>query len=177
MKILLVIALLLLAALAFALVRASAYKNIRIQKTVTIRGSREKVFDQVRFLKNFPNWSPFLAQDPAQKYEVTGNDGLPGARFHWNGNGGKDLGFQEIVKVEPYSAVSMRCDIQKPFVAHPTFEYSFTPTPEGVVVTQTFELRSGLIDAFFMMLFGAKAQMEKTNEQGMGLLKKAVENS
>jgi hypothetical protein len=37
-------------------------------------------------------------------------------------------------------------------------------------------LESALVDAFFLWLFGAKAEMEKTNQQGLDLLKKAVEN-
>jgi hypothetical protein len=69
----------------------------------------------------------------------------------------------------------MRCDIKKPFVAKPTFDYYFTKTPGGIEVKQDFRLESGLVDAFFMWLFGAKAEMEKTNQQGLDLLKKAVE--
>ena len=46
----------------------------------------------------------------------------------------------------------------------------------AIEVKQDFRLESGLIDSFFMWLFGAKAEMEKTNQQGLDLLKKAVEN-
>jgi hypothetical protein len=69
----------------------------------------------------------------------------------------------------------MKCDIQKPFVAKPTFNYYFTETANGVEVKQDFKVESGLVDAFFMWLFGAKAAMEKTNQQGLDLLKKTVE--
>jgi hypothetical protein len=70
----------------------------------------------------------------------------------------------------------MKCDIQKPFVAKPTFDYYFTETANGIEVKQDFKLESGLVDAFFMWLFGAKSEMEKTNQQGLDLLKKAVES-
>jgi hypothetical protein len=36
----------------------------------------------VKYLSNFPKWSPFLVQDPAQKYEVKGTDGTVGAQYH-----------------------------------------------------------------------------------------------
>ena len=168
------IALALVAFIGFGLYKSSALTNLQIVKSVTIKGSKEEVFDMVRYLKNFPKWSPFLAQDPAQQYEVKGIDGTVGAQYHWNGNKGKDLGFQEIVKVDTFSYVGMKCDIQKPFVAKPTFEYYFKETPNGIEVTQEFKLKSGAVDAFFMWLFSAKAGMEKTNEQGLELLKKAV---
>jgi hypothetical protein len=159
----------------FGLYKANGLTNIQIIKSVTIKGSKEEVFDMVRYLKNFPKWSPFLAQDPAQKYEVKGTDGAVGAQYHWDGNKGKDLGYQEIVRIDTFKFVGMRCDIQKPFVAKPTFEYSFKETAGGIEVTQDFKLTSGKIDAFFMWLFGAKKEMEKTNQQGLELLKKSIE--
>lgn len=166
----------LVAFIAFGLYKASGLKNIQIVKTVTIKGTKQEVFDMVKKLNNFPKWSPFLAQDPTQKYEVKGTDGTVGAQYHWDGNKGKDLGYQEIVKIDDLKFIGMKCDIQKPFVAKPTFDYYFTETANGIEVKQDFKVESALPDAFFMWLFGAKAEMAKTNEQGLDLLKKAVEH-
>lgn len=165
----------LLAFIGFGLFKASDLKNIQIVSKVTVRGSKQEVFYMVKYLKNFPKWSPFLAQDPAQKYEVKGTDGTVGAQYHWDGNGGKDLGFQEIKKIEEGQFIGMQCDIQKPFEAKPTFDYYFTETAEGIEVKQDFKVESGLVAAFFMWLGGAKAEMAKTNETGLELLKTAVE--
>lgn len=165
----------LVAIIGFGLYKASGLKSIQIVKTVTVKGSKQEVFNMVKYLKNFPKWSPFLAEDPSQKYEVKGTDGTVGAQYHWDGNKGKDLGFQEIIKIEDQKYIGMKCDIQKPFTAKPTFEYYFTETADGIEVKQDFKLESGLVDAFFMWLFGAKAGMEKTNQQGLDLLKLAVE--
>ncbi|WP_205319215.1 SRPBCC family protein [Runella rosea] len=170
-----IIAIALVAFIGFGLFKASGLKSIQIIKTVTIKGTKQEVFDMVKYLKNFPKWSPFLAEDPSQKYEVKGTDGTVGAQYHWDGNKGKDLGYQEIRKIEEGKFIGMQCDIQKPFVAKPTFDYYFTETANGIEVKQDFKVESGLIDAFFMWLFGAKAGMEKMNQQGLDLLKKAVE--
>jgi hypothetical protein len=174
--ILITIALAIVTFIGFGLYKASDLQSIQIVKSVTIKGSKQEVFDMVKYLNNFPKWSPFLAEDPSQKYEVKGTDGTVGAQYHWNGNGGKDLGFQEIVKIDEQNFIGMQCDIQKPFVAKPTFDYSFTETTNGIEVTQDFKVQSALPDAFFMWLFGAKAGMEKMNQQGLDLLKKAIEN-
>lgn len=170
-----VIAIALVAFIGYGLYKANGLKSIQIVKTITIQGNQQDVFNMVKYLNNFPKWSPFLAEDPTQKYEVKGNDGTVGAQYHWNGNKGKDIGFQEIKKIEEGKFIGMQCDIQKPFVAKPTFEYSFSETPNGVVVKQDFKVESGMVDAFFMWLFGAKAGMEKTNQKGLMLLKMAVE--
>ena len=161
--------------LAFGFFQASKLKTIKIQKSVTIEGDEIQIFDMVRYLKNFPKWSPFYVQDPTQQIEVKGTDGTVGAQYHWVGNGGNDVGYQEIKKITPLKYIHMECDIQKPFVAKPVFEYHFSRQGKGVTVTQDFSLESGLVDAFFMWLFGAKAEMEKTNQQGMDLLKKVIE--
>jgi ribosome-associated toxin RatA of RatAB toxin-antitoxin module len=170
-----IIGIALVAFIGFGLFKASQLQSINIVKSVTVKGTKEQVFDMVRYLNNFPKWSPFLAQDPTQKYEVKGTDGAVGAQYHWNGNKGKDIGYQEIVQIDSFRYIAMKCDIQKPFKAKPTFAYTFKETANGIEVTQDFKVQSGLIDAFFMWVFGAKAEMEKTNEQGMDLLKKAVE--
>lgn len=171
-----IIAVALVAFIGFGLYKANGLTNIQIVKSITIKGSKEQVFDMVRYLKNFPKWSPFLAQDPSQKYEVKGTDGAVGAQYHWDGNKGKDLGYQEIVKIDPFNFIGMQCDIQKPFEAKPTFDYTFKETPDGISVTQDFKVKSEMVAAFFMWLSGAKAEMEKTNQQGLELLKTAVEN-
>lgn len=174
-KILLIIVAALALFLAFGFYKATELQNIQIVKSVTIKGSKQEVFDMVRLLNNFPKWSPFLAQDPGQKYVVKGTDGTVGAQYHWDGNGGKDLGFQEIVKIDTFNFVGMRCDIQKPFVAKPSFDYSFKETANGIEVTQDFKVESPLVDAFFMWLFNAKAGMAEMNQTGLDLMKKAVE--
>lgn len=174
--IIIVIVFALVAFVGYGMYKASDLKSIKIVTTTTVKGTKQEVFDMVKNLKNFPKWSPFLVQDPTQKYELKGTDGTLGSQYHWVGNKGKDVGYQEITKIEEQSFIGKKCDIQKPFVAKPTFEYNFTETPNGILVSETFKLESKQIDAFFLWVFGAKAEMEKTNNQGLELLKKAVEN-
>ncbi|MEM7514727.1 MAG: SRPBCC family protein, partial [Bacteroidota bacterium] len=153
--IILTIAAVLISLLGIGLYRASKLKTIHITKSVTIDGSNQEVFDMVRYLENFPRWSPFLAQDPDQKVKVTGEDGLPGAQYHWEGRGGKDVGYQELVEFTDSSYVKFACTIEKPFKANPTFEYTFSKAADGITVTQDFHLESAMVDAFFMGIFGA----------------------
>ena len=175
-KIVTIAVILLVAFIGFSLYKASGLQSIEITSSTTIKGSPQEVFDMVKYLNNFPKWSPFLVQDPSQKYEVKGTDGTVGAQYHWEGNKGEDLGYQEIVKIDELNYIGKKCEIQKPFVAKPTFEYNFTETNNGIAVKEKFKLESGLMDAFFLWLFGAKAEMIKTNEQGLDLLKKSIEN-
>ncbi len=170
-----IIAVAVIAFLGFGFFQANKLTNIHITKQVAIDGTQQEVFDMVKYLGNYPKWSPFLEADPAQQYEVKGTDGQVGVQFHWEGNGGKDLGYQEIIKIDEPSFIGVRCDIQKPFEANPTFDYSFSKSADGVVVTQDFKVESGIVDAFFMWLFGAKQEMANINARGLALLKSQVE--
>jgi len=160
---------------AIGFYKANQLKTIQIQKSVLINAELESVFKQVQFLNNFPKWSPFYEADPSQKTEVKGTDGQVGAQFHWVGNKGKDVGYQEIKEIKNLEYIKMGCDIQKPFIAKPTFEYSFSQVDNGVEVKQDFALKSGLVDCFFMWLFGAKSDMAKMNQRGLELLKEVCE--
>jgi len=161
--------------LAIGFYNASKLQHIHIQKSVSINADIQPTFDNVKYLSNFTKWSPFYEADPAQKTKVTGTDGQVGAKFHWDGNGGKDLGLQEIKEIKPLKYIKMECDIQKPFKANPTFEYSFSKDGNITTVTQDFNVKSGLVDAFFMWLFSAKKDMAKMNERGLELFKIASE--
>lgn len=152
-------------------------KQLSIQKSIEIKASLNTVFEHIAYLKNFPKWSPFLEADPDQKYEVKGTDGQVGAQYHWEGNKGKDLGYQEIKAIIPSKSVLMQCDIQKPFTAQPTFNYQLKQKGENVVVTQDFELPIKGMNLFFMKLFGAVKDINKMNERGLALLKIACEQA
>lgn len=173
--ILIIIAVVLILFLGIGFYNANKLQHIHIQKSVNIKSDMQTAFDNVLYLKNFTKWSPFYEADPSQKTTIKGTDGQIGTQFHWDGNNGKDLGYQEIKEIKPLEYVKMECDIQKPFQAKPTFEYSFSKNGNAVKVTQDFNLKSGLVDSFFMWLFSAKKDMEKMNARGMELLKIASE--
>jgi len=154
---------------------ANKLKEIHIQKTIKIHSDIKNVFDEVLYLKNFTKWSPFYEADPSQIVSVKGKDGQVGVQFHWNGNKGKDIGYQEIKEILPLKYIKMECDIQKPFKAKPVFEYSFSELGDFTEVTQDFKLKSSFADSFFMWLFGVKKNMEKMNARGMELLKTVCE--
>lgn len=158
------------------LYNASKLRAINIHKSIVIDAGRQKVFDQVVMLEKFPTWSPFYEADPSQTIDIKGVDGQVGAQYHWVGNNGEDVGYQEITKIDPFNYIRMQCNISKPFEARPAFEYAFKKIEDNKTqVTQNFELTSGLVDAFFMWMFDAKAEMEKMNARGMLLLKEACE--
>jgi hypothetical protein len=116
-----------------------------------------------------------LIEDPNQKNWVSGADGQVGATFYWEGVAVKSKGAQKITALVENEHVTMQCDITAPFVARPTFEYSITEQNGEIVVTQNFSTDLGVPGNVFGMLFGLKKQMAATNELGLQMLKKSIE--
>lgn len=78
-----------------------AKKNYHIERNVEINAPHEIVFEQVRFFKNFKNWSPWHVYDPDMKTEITGTDGEAGAVYAWSGNDKVGTGTQILKSVTP----------------------------------------------------------------------------
>ncbi|MFK7936321.1 MAG: hypothetical protein AB8G22_22595 [Saprospiraceae bacterium] len=86
----------LIAVIAFS---ATAQKHINITLTKFIAADQATVYDQLRHLERYTDWSPFKVQDPGQKTSVTGTDGELGATFHWEGDAEKSEGSMTLIEL------------------------------------------------------------------------------
>ncbi len=152
-----------------------APKKISVTNTQFVKASKQAVFDQLRFMKNFPNWSPFIKQDPEQQYTISGTDGAVGASYSWVGVKEKSKGTQKIVSISGLDKIVIGCSITEPFQSNPTFVYTLTEKNEGVELVQQFDTDMPIPTNVIGLLMGLKAEITATNKQGLALLKKAVE--
>lgn len=151
-------------------------KQIKITTTKTIDAPVNQVYDQIRFMKNYPNWSPFKNADPKQKYTVSGNDGNVGATYSWVSVNEEGNGSQTVTELKQNKYVKINCDIKAPFEAKPQFEYYLeSNNPNSTTVKQDFNIEMGFPDYIFSYLFGLRKEMSVTNEKGLSLLKNYLE--
>lgn len=155
----------------------SAQKAITIVSQVWIQGEQEQVFNKLRSLAQFTDWSPFLVSDPAQKNWVEGVDGQIGSTFHWEGATEKSEGVQKLVALKGQEYLRMECEIFQPYKSQPVFEYELKEKNGKVQVIQTFTLKASGFSRFMMSLFGVKRKMKAINQLGMERLQKAIEES
>ncbi|MBC7868328.1 MAG: hypothetical protein H7X88_12405 [Gloeobacteraceae cyanobacterium ES-bin-316] len=154
-----------------------APKRIVVRNSTFVMASKQAVFDQLRFMKNFPGWSPFRVQDPEQKFSISGTDGQVGATFSWEGVKEKSKGSQKIVFIKGNDQVKLHCNITEPFQSDPTFNYLLTEKNGGVEVVQDFDLTLPAPANILGLLFGLKNKISATNKQGLSLLKQAAEKN
>ncbi|MFM9838453.1 MAG: hypothetical protein ACKVOQ_09335 [Cyclobacteriaceae bacterium] len=153
-----------------------APKRISVSNTTFINASKQHVFDQLRYMKNFPKWSPFLVQDPEQKYSVSGTDGEVGATYSWEGVKEKSKGSQRVAKLKSNDQVVIECNITVPFQSNPTFSYELIEKNGGVEIVQQFDTEMPVPSNIFGLLLGLKEKISVTNKQGLDLLKKVSES-
>jgi hypothetical protein len=162
---------------AIAVLSLVAPKRISIRSVQLIQAPKEVVYDQLRFMKNFPNWSPFKVQDPEQKHSISGPDGSVGATFNWEGVKEKSKGHQKVVALKENERVELRCEITVPFESNPSFNYDLIEKAGGVEVVQEFDVAMPFPANVFGLLFGLEKEIGATNQQGLALLKKVCEQS
>lgn len=85
----------------WALMGLFAKHEYHVERSIEIDAPKAIVYDQVRFFKNIPNWSPWLYLDPNVKTSVEGTDGEVGAVYRWEGNKKIGKGSQTIKAINP----------------------------------------------------------------------------
>lgn len=153
-----------------------APKRISVTNKQFIMASKQHVFDQLRYMKNFPKWSPFLLNDPKQKYVISEQDGEVGATYSWEGVMEKSKGSQRVAKLQAYDEVVVECMITVPFQSNPTFTYKLIEKDGGVEVVQLFDTEIPVPSNIFGLLLGLKEKISVTNKQGLNLLKAVSES-
>jgi hypothetical protein len=152
-----------------------APKKISVRSTQFIQASRQQVFDQLRFMKNFPAWSPFRQQDPEQQFEISGPDGEVGATFSWVGVKEQSRGSQQVVALNGTESLKIQCNITEPFQSNPTFSYTLNEKDGGVELVQLFETEMPVPTNIIGLLMGLKDNIAATNQQGLALLREVTE--
>ncbi|WP_310394636.1 SRPBCC family protein [Hymenobacter sp.] len=163
------------AGLALAGLVAGAPRQLRVVSAVVVRAPRSLVYDQVRYFRQYPRWSPWRDTDPRQRFALRGPDGAVGARFSWVGVAEPGRGYQQIVALTPARRVAIACRIEQPFRSAPTVEYAFEAVPGGTRVTQRFETALPVPLNALAPLLGLRGNIRQVNERGLANLRRHCE--
>lgn len=74
-------------------------KTAHLERSIVIKASQEKVFNQVNSFKNFNTWSPWYGLDPDAKYTYSEIETGVGAKMEWSSKmPSVGTGVQEIIE-------------------------------------------------------------------------------
>ena len=87
-----------------------------MEKQVTIKKTKQEVFDYLKMIKNQEHYSVWVMKDPSVKIVYTGTDGTVGFTSAWQSNDKNvGVGEQEIKKINEGENMEVEIRFKKPF--------------------------------------------------------------
>ena len=166
-----VIAVLLVAALAYAATKPDTF---RVQRSTSIKAAPEKIFPLVNDLRSHGSWSPWEKKDPAMKRTYSGAASGKGAVYEWDGNKNIGQGRMEITDTSP-SKVVFKMDFIKPFEAHNIAEIAMEPKGDVTNVTWAIYGPSPYVSKVMSLVCNIDKMIGKEFETGLANLKTITE--
>jgi hypothetical protein len=111
-----------------ALVAATRPDDFRVERSINIAASPEKLFPMINEIRVMDTWNPFARQDGV-KSSYSGPAAGPGATNAFSGSGG--TGKLVIVESRAPSEVVMRLDMEKPLAGSNRIVFSIAPAGAG----------------------------------------------
>ena len=102
--------------------------QFRIERTVDIESSSEKVFAKINDLHQWPAWSPWAKTDPEMKTDYSGTAQGIGAVYSWRGTAKVGAGRMEIMTSLPGKRVDLKIEFFEPFKAENLVEFLIVPS-------------------------------------------------
>ena len=169
-----VIAVAILAALAYAATRPDAYTVSRSQ---LIGAPADKLHAIINTPREFERWSPYSPKDPQMKNSYSGPSSGVGARNDFVGNSQVGEGSVEIIRSTAPSEVAMKLTMRKPFQAENEVVYSLKPQEGGTEVSWAMHAKQ----PYFVKVMSVFINMDKMIGSdfavGLGRLKALAEKS
>ncbi len=131
LTVLLVLAAAIVALLAYASTRPSAF---RIERSIRIAAGIPRVGALIDNFHEWRKWSPWEGLDPQLQRTYSGAEAGTGAVYEWRGNGKAGAGRMEITEMRAtagHGVIAIKLDFIKPFAASNTAEFVMTATDGG----------------------------------------------
>jgi len=170
LKILLVLALVILAVLALAAIRPARFT---VQRSITIQAPPERVFPFLNDLHRWPEWSD---TDPANAIQrsYSGQAAGKGAICDWAGAGNAGKGRMEIVDSSP-AEVRLQVDWVRPFAARNFNTFMLAPEGQGTRVDWVLDSQNVFMLKIMTLFVSPDRLMGSHLEAGLASLKAAAE--
>jgi uncharacterized protein YndB with AHSA1/START domain len=160
---------------AVVLYAASRPDHFRIERSITVNASPDRIFPLVSNFHQWEAWSPWEKIDPNLSRTYSGATEGKGAVYAWSGNKDIGQGRMEIIESQPSSKLRIQLDFITPFEAHNTVDIVLTPKGNTTVVTQSMQGPSPFISKLMGLVFSIDKMVGGKYEEGLASLKVLAE--
>lgn len=147
-----------------------------LEKNITIQASAATVYEELRLLKNFNEWSVWNQHDSTVKNTLSGTDGTAGARSDWQGDpeiSGK--GSIELTAATANSQVKHSIRFHSPKAMTARSEFTLNESDGLTNVTWYFEMDTPRPWNIFNLFADLDKQLGEDFDKGLKALKDRVE--
>lgn len=153
-----------------------APKSYNVSRSIEIDQPRAVVFDNLRYLKNHDQWSPWNKKDPNMEKKFTGTDGEVGAISYWNGNKDVGEGEQELKKIEDGHRIESELRFLKPWKStSDAYLVTEDSSNGGTKVTWGFSGKNKFPFSIMMLFMNMDKAVGGDFEEGLASLKAILE--
>ncbi len=108
--------------------------HFEVKRSIAIKGSQADVYSYLVNLQSWPEWSPWLAEDPSAEARFDGVPGVVGSFHEWKG---KKIGSgrQTLIQIREPEFMEFDLKFQEPASPPATSSMLVNPQNDGVLVT------------------------------------------
>lgn len=171
-KILIVIAVLIVAVLAFATTKPSTFS---VERSIIINASPQTVYSLLDDFHKWGEWSPWEKIDPGMQRTYSGPASGVGAAYAWQGNGDVGSGRMEIQEATAPSKLGIKLDFTAPMEANNTTVFELTPEGNATRVRWNMYGPNAYVSKLMQVFVSMDAMIGKDFESGLANMKVAAE--
>lgn len=171
-NIILLVALLIVAVLAFAATRPNSFS---VQRSTRINAAPQTVWPLLTDFHRWPEWSPWEKLDPGMQRTHSGAGQGVGAIYEWNGNKKVGAGRMEITEAQAHSQVKLSLDFVRPFKSSNVAQYTLASQGDATDVTWSMSGPATFITKLMGVFVSMDKMVGKDFEEGLAKMKTVAE--
>lgn len=144
----------------------------RVERSMEIDASAERIYSQIADLRQWPAWSPWAKKDPDMKMEFSDVTTGVGAYAAWD-SATEGKGRQTIAEVVEHRHLAIDLEFITPFAARAKTDFTIEPRGDrAAILTWGMDGRNdGFIAKVFYLLMDFEAMIGADYETGLQAIK------
>lgn len=149
--------------------------SFRVERKISISAPPETIAAAISNFRNWRTWSPYENRDTSLQRQYSGAENGVGAVYAWQGNSQVGSGRMEILSATPQE-IRIQLDFFKPFTAHNTAIFRFTPQGSNTEVSWAMEGPLPYFAKIMHLFFNMDKMVGGDFEVGLSNLKQISES-
>ncbi len=151
-------------------------KHVHIERSVDIDAPADFVFSHANTFEAMQTWSPWAELDPEQVTTITGEDGVVGTIYEWEGNDQVGKG-EQIIKEVTANKIVTDLHFIEPFEGMSEATFTVESAENGSKATWAYDEETNFMSRVMYTFINMDEMLGSDFQKGMDKLKSIVESA